>query len=185
MPNMDGFTTLLKRSVDIDPIIPLFLLSARPWKKMIQGYKLGADDYITNHSTAKYWSLKIKRILKRNEGKKKRKSENKEFDLASYHFNPKLRQLIHNGITQTLSPRKWPFENAGRTPEWSLPREQALKRYGAAIHTSNGQQHGRLHCENWGNNRKDDLRSRSWTYTAMGFRLVVQWSRPISKFEGI
>ena len=48
--------------------------------------------------------LKIKAILKRNEEINK-ETENKEFDLASYHFNPKLRQLTHSGITQTLSPR--------------------------------------------------------------------------------
>jgi len=47
MPNMDGFT-LAEEIRDIDPDIPLFFLSAKTMKEdIIQGYKLGADDYIT------------------------------------------------------------------------------------------------------------------------------------------
>ena len=72
---------------------------------IIQGYKLGADDYITKPFDSEVLLLKIKAILKRNEELNK-ESENKEFDLASYHFNPKLRQLSHKGMTQTLSPKE-------------------------------------------------------------------------------
>jgi DNA-binding response OmpR family regulator len=49
--------------------------------------------------------LKIKAILKRNEEFNK-ESENLEFDLGRYHFNPKLRELAHDGKTQTLSPKE-------------------------------------------------------------------------------
>src|SRR4026209_707185 len=103
MPNMDGFT-LAKEIRDADPDIPLFFLSAKTMKEeIIQGYKLGADDYITKPFDSEVLLLKIKAILKRNE-EQNRESENKEFDLSTYHFNPKLRQLSHDGITQTLSP---------------------------------------------------------------------------------
>ena len=47
MPNMDGFT-LAEEIRDINPDVPLFFLSAKTMKDdIIQGYKLGADDYIT------------------------------------------------------------------------------------------------------------------------------------------
>ena len=47
MPHMDGFT-LAEEIRDVDPDIPLFFLSAKTMKEdIIQGYKLGADDYIT------------------------------------------------------------------------------------------------------------------------------------------
>jgi len=47
MPNMDGFT-LAEEIRDINPDVPLFFLSAKTMKEdIIQGYKLGADDYIT------------------------------------------------------------------------------------------------------------------------------------------
>ena len=72
---------------------------------IIQGYKLGADDYITKPFDSEVLLLKIKAILKRNEELNK-EAENKEFDLSSYHFNPKLRQLTHDGNTQTFSPKE-------------------------------------------------------------------------------
>ena len=72
---------------------------------IIQGYKLGADDYITKPFDSEVLLLKIKAILKRNDDLNK-ESENKEFDLGSYHFNPKLRELSHKGQTQTLSPKE-------------------------------------------------------------------------------
>jgi CRP-like cAMP-binding protein len=51
MPNMDGFT-LAEEIRDVDPDIPLFFLSAKTMKEdVIQGYKLGADDYITKPFT--------------------------------------------------------------------------------------------------------------------------------------
>src|SRR5438128_5003476 len=105
MPNMDGFT-LAEEIRDVDPDIPLFFLSAKTMKEdIIQGYKLGADDYITKLFDSEVLLMKIKAILKRNEELNK-EQENREFDLASYHFNPKLRQLAHAGITQTLSPKE-------------------------------------------------------------------------------
>jgi two-component system OmpR family response regulator len=92
MPNMDGFT-LAEEIRDINPDVPLFFLSAKTMKEdIIQGYKLGADDYITKPFDSEVLLHKIKAILKRNE-ELNRESENREFDLASYHFNPKLREL--------------------------------------------------------------------------------------------
>src|SRR5579859_3081773 len=105
MPNMDGFT-LAEEIRDIDPDIPLFFLSAKTMKEdIIQGYKLGADDYITKPFDSEVLLMKIKAILKRNDDMNK-ESENKEFDLGSYHFNPKLRELTHKGQMQTLSPKE-------------------------------------------------------------------------------
>ena len=105
MPNMDGFT-LAEEIRDVDPDIPLFFLSAKTMKEdIIQGYKLGADDYITKPFDSEVLLLKMKAILKRNE-EESRVSENIEFDLGKYHFNPKLRELKHDGSTQTLSPKE-------------------------------------------------------------------------------
>ena len=105
MPNMDGFT-LAEEIRDINPDVPLFFLSAKTMKEdIIQGYKLGADDYITKPFDSEVLLHKIRAILKRNE-ELNRESENREFDLASYHFNPKLRELSHSGKMQTLSPKE-------------------------------------------------------------------------------
>jgi DNA-binding response OmpR family regulator len=128
MPHMDGFT-LAEEIRDINPDVPLFFLSAKTMKEdIIQGYKLGADDYITKPFDSEVLLLKIKAILKRNEELNKEQA-NVEFDLGQYHFNPKLRELSVNGKTQTLSPKE--NELLKMLAEYKndlLPREIALKK---------------------------------------------------------
>ncbi|MCA6448976.1 MAG: response regulator transcription factor [Chitinophagaceae bacterium] len=128
MPNMDGFT-LAEEIRDVDPDIPLFFLSAKTMKDdIIQGYKLGADDYITKPFDSEVLLLKIKAILKRNE-EENRVSDNVEFDLGKYHFNPKLRELRHDGVTQTLSPKENELlKMLAEHKNDLLPRERALKK---------------------------------------------------------
>ncbi|GMV77476.1 MAG: transcriptional regulator [Chitinophagaceae bacterium] len=128
MPNMDGFTAA-EEIRDIDPDVPLFFLSAKTMKEdIIQGYKLGADDYITKPFDSEVLLLKIKAILKRNEEETK-VSENIEFDLGSYHFNPKLRELMREGKTQTLSPKENDLlKMLAEHKNDLLPRERALKK---------------------------------------------------------
>jgi two-component system, OmpR family, response regulator len=128
MPHVDGFT-LAEEIRDVNPDVPLFFLSAKTMKEdIIQGYKLGADDYITKPFDSEVLLLKIKAILKRNEELNK-ESANIEFDLGHYHFNPKLRELSVNGKTQTLSPKE--NELLKMLAEYKndlLPREIALKK---------------------------------------------------------
>ena len=95
---------------------------------IIQGYKLGADDYITKPFDSEVLLLKIKAILKRNE-EQNRESTNQEFDLNQYHFNPKLRELSFNGQMQTLSPKENELlKMLAEHKNDLLPREQALKK---------------------------------------------------------
>jgi two-component system, OmpR family, response regulator len=128
MPNMDGFT-VAEEIRDINPDVPLFFLSAKTMKDdIIQGYKLGADDYITKPFDSEVLMHKIKAILKRNEEMHK-EEVNAEFDLGKYHFNPRLRELIVNGKTQTLSPKE--NELLKMLCEYKndlLPRDIALKK---------------------------------------------------------
>ncbi len=128
MPHVDGFT-LAADIRDIDPDVPLFFLSAKTMKEdLIKGYNLGADDYITKPFDSEVLLLKIKAILKRNE-EDNRVSENIEFDLGQYHFNPKLRQLIHATGTQTLSPKENDLlKMLAEHKNDLLPRERALKK---------------------------------------------------------
>src|ERR1700712_5920024 len=127
MPNMDGFT-LAEEIRDINPDVPLFFLSAKTMKDdIIQGYKLGADDYITKPFDSDVLLHKIKAILKRNE-ELHREEENAEYDLGQYHFNPRLRQLGVGKDIQTLSPKE--NELLKMLCEYKndlLPRETALK----------------------------------------------------------
>lgn len=128
MPNMDGFTAA-EEIRDVNPDVPLFFLSAKTMKDdIIQGYKLGADDYITKPFDSEVLLHKIKAILKRNE-EMHREEVNAEFDLGIYHFNPRLRELTVNGKVQTLSPKE--NELLKMLAEYKndlLSREVALKK---------------------------------------------------------
>ncbi len=128
MPNVDGFT-LAEDIRDIDPDVPLFFLSAKTMKEdIINGYKLGADDYITKPFDSDVLLMKIMAILKRNE-EEVRISENIVFDMGNYHFNPKLRELIIDGKTQILSPKENDLlKMLAEHKNDLLPREKALKR---------------------------------------------------------
>jgi DNA-binding response OmpR family regulator len=128
MPNMDGFTAA-EEIRDINPDVPLFFLSAKTMKDdIIQGYKLGADDYITKPFDSEVLLHKIKAIIKRNE-EVHREEVNAEYDLGKYHFNPRLRELTVDGKTQTLSPKE--NELLKMLADYKndlLPREAALKK---------------------------------------------------------
>ena len=105
MPNMDGFA-VAEEIRDINPDVPLFFLSAKTMKEdIIQGYKLGADDYITKPFESEVLLLKIKAVLKRNE-ETHREEVNAEFDMGKYHFNPRLRELTIDGKINVLSPKE-------------------------------------------------------------------------------
>lgn len=128
MPNMDGFK-VAEEIRDINPDVPLFFLSAKTMKDdIIQGYRLGADDYITKPFDSEVLLHKIKAILKRNE-EVHREEAKTEYDLGSYHFNPRLRELSISGKIQTLSPKE--NELLKMLAEYKndlLPREIALKK---------------------------------------------------------
>ncbi len=173
MPNMDGFT-LAEEIRDINPDVPLFFLSAKTMKEdIIQGYKLGADDYITKPFDSEVLLHKIKAILKRNE-ELNREAENREYDLASYHFNPKLRELSHDGKTQTLSPKenellKMLCEHMNDL----LPREQALKRIWGSDTYFNGRSMD-VYIAKLRKYLKDDTNIEIVNIHGNGFRLVVK-----------
>ena len=105
MPNMDGFK-LAEEIRDINPDVPLFFVTAKTMNDdVLQGYKLGANDYITKPFDSDVLLMKIKANLKRNE-ELNRENVNMVFELGRFHFNPKLRELTINGETSTLSPKE-------------------------------------------------------------------------------
>ena len=172
MPNMDGFT-LAEEIRDVDPDIPLFFLSAKTMKEdIIQGYKLGADDYITKPFDSEVLLLKIKAILKRNE-EENRISDNIEFDLGRYHFNPKLRELKHDDHTQTLSPKENELlKMLAEHKNDLLPRERALKKIWGSDTYFNGRSMD-VYIAKLRKDLKDDTNIEIVNIHGNGFRLVA------------
>jgi two-component system OmpR family response regulator len=172
MPNMDGFT-LAEEIRDVDPDIPLFFLSAKTMKEdIIQGYKLGADDYITKPFDSEVLLLKIRAILKRNEEENK-VNDNIEFDLGRYHFNPKLRELKHDDLTQTLSPKENELlKMLAEHKNDLLPRERALKKIWGSDTYFNGRSMD-VYIAKLRKYLKDDTNIEIVNIHGNGFRLVA------------
>ena len=173
MPNVDGFT-LAEEIRDIDPDVPLFFLSAKTLKDdILQGYRLGADDYITKPFDSDVLMHKIKAIIKRNEEDHKI-TDNIEFELGAYHFNPKLRELKIKDSTQVLSPKE--NELLKMLAEYKndlLTREKALKKIWGSDTYFNGRSMD-VYIAKLRKYLKEDSTIEIVNIHGNGFRLVVQ-----------
>ncbi len=172
MPNMDGFK-VAEEIRDINPDVPLFFLSAKTMKEdIIQGYKLGADDYITKPFDSEVLLHKIKAIIKRNE-EDHREELYTEYDLGKYHFNPRLRELTVNGITQTLSPKENDLlKMLADYKNDLLPREIALKKIWGSDTYFNGRSMD-VYIAKLRKYLKEDDKLEIVNIHGNGFRLVV------------
>jgi len=107
MPKMDGFS--LGRLIrEKDQVVSLIFLTAKMLKEdVIEGLKLGADDYITKPFNSEELLLRIQNIFKRSVKKPDEKMPD-EFTFGKYHFNFKNRILsFNNGEEETkLSPKE-------------------------------------------------------------------------------
>ena len=110
MPKKDGFT-LGKEVREKDKDVPLIFLTAKALKEdVLEGFKIGADDYITKPFNSEELLYRVQAILKRSSKTSNPMEEVKDFDIGDYHFNYPLRILTyHNGDTKEkdkLSPKE-------------------------------------------------------------------------------
>ena len=173
MPNVDGFT-LAEEIRDIDPDVPLFFLSAKTLKEdILQGYRLGADDYITKPFDSDVLMHKIKAIIKRNEEDHK-VTDNLEFELGAYNFNPKLRELKFKETTQILSPKENELlKMLAEHKNDLLTREKALKKIWGSDTYFNGRSMD-VYIAKLRKYLKEDSTIEIVNIHGNGFRLVVQ-----------
>ena len=97
MPRKDGFT-LAREIREKDSSMPIIFLTAKTLKEdILQGFKIGADDYITKPFNSEELLLRIQAILKRTRPKEESsESEPREFSIGKYHFNYPLRILTYD-----------------------------------------------------------------------------------------
>ena len=111
MPKMDGFT-LAKEIREKDSAMPIIFLTAKAMKNdVLQGFKIGADDYITKPFNSEELLYRIQAILKRSKQGLDTQEEIKEFEIGDYHFNFPLRILTYRGDSgaeekEKLSPKE-------------------------------------------------------------------------------
>jgi DNA-binding response OmpR family regulator len=93
MPRKDGFT-VAREIREKDTTLPIIFLTAKTLKEdVLEGFKIGADDYITKPFNSEELLFRIQAILKRTMAKEDPKEEIKEFDIGRYHFQYPLRIL--------------------------------------------------------------------------------------------
>jgi DNA-binding response OmpR family regulator len=106
MPFKDGFT-LAKEIRAVDANIPIVFLTAKTMKEdAIEGFTLGADDYITKPFSMEELLLRIKAIIRRTDKKTAKVFDQDEFTIGGYKFDYKHQQLIFKGGQHKLTTKE-------------------------------------------------------------------------------
>lgn len=106
MPVKDGLT-LAKEIRLLDKNIPIVFLTAKSMKEdAIEGFSVGADDYITKPFSMEELLMRIKAILRRTENKASNEIEQNEFRIGNYEFDYKHQTLQIGGIQQKLTTKE-------------------------------------------------------------------------------
>jgi DNA-binding response OmpR family regulator len=105
MPKMDGFT-LAKKIRMIDKQTPFLFLTAKAMiDDKIEGFKIGADDYITKPFSMEELIFRIHAILRRSRLPQD-ETEKIEFKIGSFLFKYDRRTLICKNVEQKLTPKE-------------------------------------------------------------------------------
>jgi DNA-binding response OmpR family regulator len=99
MPKKDGFS-LAQDVRRIDPEVPIIFLTAKNLKEdVLEGFKAGADDYLTKPFNMQELLLRIEAIMRRINGKK---DKNVPFyQIGNYTFDTQKQELsINESITK-------------------------------------------------------------------------------------
>ena len=108
MPKKDGFT-LAREVKAINPETMIIFLTAKTLKEdVLEGFKLGADDYITKPFNSEELLFRVRAVLRRNSKNEPSLEDQREFIISDYHFDYALRILTYtkDGTTDKLSPKE-------------------------------------------------------------------------------
>lgn len=106
LPNKDGFT-IAEEIRSINKEIPLIFLTAKTLKKdILQGFELGADDYITKPFDSEVLLCKINAILKRNKDQQTGNPDQMQFSIGKFSFDADNRTVVFEKISVKLSPKE-------------------------------------------------------------------------------
>ncbi len=105
MPVKDGFT-MAREIREIDKNIPILFLTAKSLQEdKMEGFKVGADDYLTKPFSMEELLVRIEAILRRTQAHKK--SINKEFfTIGKFSFDVTRHILSADGVSQKLTSKE-------------------------------------------------------------------------------
>ncbi len=104
MPKKDGFT-LAKEIKQANAEMPIVFLTAKTLKDdVFEGFKVGADDYITKPFSMEELTFRIEAILRRVQGKKP--TEETILTLGSFTFDTQKQILTHGDEKTKLTTKE-------------------------------------------------------------------------------
>lgn len=105
MPEMDGFT-LAKEIRELDRKIPILFLTAKSLKEdKLEGFSIGADDYLTKPFSMEELLARIEAILRRVEPEDNTISNDDVF-IGAIKYEPEFRLLHLNEETKKLTTKE-------------------------------------------------------------------------------
>lgn len=103
MPRMDGFE-MVRRIRQTDRTTPVLFLTARSGiNDVVEGFELGANDYLKKPFSMQELIIRIKALLHKAFVNKEQTSI---FEIGNYLFHAVSQQLTYAGISQELSHRE-------------------------------------------------------------------------------
>ncbi|HNV95422.1 MAG TPA: response regulator transcription factor [Bacteroidales bacterium] len=104
MPLMDGFT-LAKEIRIINDKVPIVFLTAKSLKNdVVEGFKIGADDYITKPFSMEELLFRVEAILRRTKGLVIQ--EKSTYAIGDYIFNADTQELDYKGNIIKLTTKE-------------------------------------------------------------------------------
>jgi DNA-binding response OmpR family regulator len=104
MPVKDGFTLASEIRI-LNREIPIIFLTAKSMKEdVLEGFSLGADDYITKPFSMEELLFRIEAILRRTKGT--RNSESNVWKIGSFTFDANKQKLSGTGTEQKLTTKE-------------------------------------------------------------------------------
>ena len=104
MPKKDGFT-LAKEVRSANSEVPIIFLTAKTLKEdILEGFKLGADDYITKPFSMEELTLRVEAILRRVKGKKNK--DNNTFKIGKFTIDIQKQILSIDGEQTKLTTKE-------------------------------------------------------------------------------
>lgn len=106
MPEMDGLA-LAKEIRMIKEEIPVIFLTAKNQKEdVLEGFRSGADDYITKPFSMEELLYRIEAILRRSTGNSSLVKKEDSYIIGQYTFNPLKQLLVYNEKTTKLTTKE-------------------------------------------------------------------------------
>lgn len=106
MPRMDGFE-MVRRIRRSDAVTPVLFLTARSAvNDVVEGFELGANDYLKKPFGMQELIVRIKALAGRVLSPTQPPRAQALFEIGDYVFTPRTQQLLHQGTTDELSHRE-------------------------------------------------------------------------------